>query len=64
MAGYKRSGAGEFVNATTFNSQIVRQRAAYKDRNQSEMGVASEYNVFPDNRLQIYMLLSVSQFES
>ena len=54
MAGYKRSGAGEFVNATTFNSQIVRQREAYKDRNQSEMGVASEYSVFPDNRLDIF----------
>lgn len=54
MAGYRKSGANEFVNATTFNDQIVRQRAAYKDRNQSEMGIGSVSNVFPDRREEVF----------
>ena len=55
MAGYKRAGAQDFVNATTFNSQIVRQREEYQSRpeNQSEMGIGSSANIFPDNRQEI-----------
>ena len=41
MAGYRKAD-GLFTNATTKNDQIDRQRAAYKDRNQSEMGVGSD----------------------
>ena len=38
MAGYRKAD-GLFTNATTKNDQIDRQRSAYKDRNQSEMGI-------------------------
>jgi hypothetical protein len=41
MAGYRKAD-GLFTNATTKNDQIDRQRAAYKDRNQSEMGIGSD----------------------
>lgn len=53
MAGYKKSGAKDFVNATTFNEQIKQQRAAYRSRSQNAMGVAEDYRIFPDNREQI-----------
>ena len=46
MAGYRKAD-GLFTNATTKNDQIDRQRAAYKDRNQSEMGIGSDTsNIF------------------
>lgn len=54
MAGYRKSGDNEFVNATTFNDQIIRQREAYKDRNQSEMGIGSVSSVFPDVRAEVF----------
>lgn len=53
MAGYKKSGSKDFVNATTFNKQIDRQRQAYQDRSQNAMGVAKDYIIFPDNREEI-----------
>ena len=47
MAGYRRAD-GLFTNATTKNDQIIRQRQAYQDRNQSEMGVARDTSIlFP-----------------
>ena len=46
MAGYRKAD-DLFTNATTKNDQIVRQRAAYQDRNQSEMGIGSDTsNIF------------------
>ena len=41
MAGYRKAD-GLFTNATTKNDQIVRQRSAYKDRNQTEMGIGTD----------------------
>ena len=41
MAGYRKAD-DLFTNATTKNDQIDRQRAAYKDRNQSEMGIGTD----------------------
>lgn len=54
MAGYRKSGENQFVNATTFNDQIVKQRGAYKDRNQSEMGIGSVSSVFPDRSAEVF----------
>lgn len=54
MAGYRKSGINEFVNATTFNDQIVLQRNAYRDRNQSEMGIGSVSSVFPDRSAEVF----------
>ena len=53
MAGYRKSGAEDFVNATTFNKQIERQREAYQGGSTSIMGIASEYSVFPDRRVEV-----------
>lgn len=54
MAGYRKSGDEDFVNATTFNKQIERQREAYKGRNQSEMGIGSTSNIFPDISADVF----------
>lgn len=54
MAGYRKSGAEDFVNATTFNRQIVRQREAYQGGSTSIMGIASDYSVFPDRRKDVF----------
>lgn len=53
MAGYRRAGAEDFVNATTFNKQIENQRKEYQGGSTSTMGVASEYSVFPDRRAEV-----------
>jgi len=53
MAGYRKAGAEDFVNATTYNKQIERQREAYQGGRTSTMGVASEYSVFPDRRGEV-----------
>lgn len=53
MAGYRKSGDGDFVNATTFNKQIVRQRREYQGGSTSTMGIASEYSVFPDRSEEV-----------
>lgn len=46
MAGYRKAD-DLFTNATTKNDQIDRQRSAYKDRNQNEMGIGSNTsNIF------------------
>jgi len=46
MAGYRKAD-DLFTNATTKNDQIDRQRAAYKDRNQTEMGIGTDTsNIF------------------
>jgi hypothetical protein len=46
MAGYRKAD-DLFTNATTKNDQIDRQRSAYKDRNQNEMGIGSNSsNIF------------------
>lgn len=53
MAGYRKAEAEDFVNATTFNKQIERQRRNYQGGSTSTMGVASEYSVFPDRRQEV-----------
>ena len=53
MAGYRKSGENQFVNATTFNDQIERQRAEYQGGSTSIMGIASDYSVFPDRREEV-----------
>lgn len=56
MAGYKKAGSKDFVNATTFNKQIEHQREAYRGRSQNAMGVASDYRIFrifPDRRQDV-----------
>jgi hypothetical protein len=53
MAGYKQAGNEEFINATTFNKQIERQRQAYQGGDTSTMGVYTPSNIFPDNRSDI-----------
>ena len=53
MAGYKKVGSEDFVNATTFNKQIERQRQAYQSRSQNDMGIATEYRLFPDRRQDV-----------
>ena len=53
MAGYRKSGEKQFVNATTFNDQIKTQRNAYQGGSTSTMGIASDYSVFPDRREEV-----------
>ena len=53
MAGYRKSGENQFVNATTFNDQIERQRREYQGGSTSIMGIASDYSVFPDRREKV-----------
>ena len=54
MAGYRKSGAEDFVNATSFNKQIERQREAYQNGSTSTMGVSSQSSLlFPDMRSEI-----------
>ena len=53
MAGYRKSGANDFVNATSFNEQIKRQREAYKGGSISEMGVYTSQSVFPDRSQEV-----------
>ena len=53
MAGYRKADAEDFVNATTYNKQIERQREAYQGGRTSIMGIASEYSVFPDRRSEV-----------
>lgn len=54
MAGYRKAGSEDFVNATTFNKQIVRQREEYQGGSISEMGVYNKSSVFPDMRSDIF----------
>lgn len=55
MAGYRRAGFNDFVNATTFNKQIERQRAEYQGREGiGNLGVATEFTVFPDRRNEVF----------
>ena len=63
MAGYKQAGTEEFINATTFNKQIERQREAYQGGDTSTMGVYAPSNIFPDNR-SIILEKSVSAMVS
>jgi hypothetical protein len=54
MAGYKRADDKDFVNATTFNKQMERQRAAYKSRDPgSLLGIYKSNSIFPENRENI-----------
>lgn len=53
MAGYKQAGNEEFINATTFNKQIERQREAYQGGDTSTMGVYTPSNIFPDDSSNI-----------
>lgn len=53
MAGYRKSGSSDFVNATSFNEQIKRQREAYKGGSISEMGVYSSQSIFPDRSQEV-----------
>ena len=65
MAGYRRTGAGDHVNATTINSQMERQRSAYQERPENAetaFGVYSTSNIFPNNMGEIFeSSLSVAQ---
>ena len=65
MAGYRRTGAGDHVNATTLNEQMIRQRRAYQARSENAetaFGVYSTSNIFPNNMGEIFEnSLSVSQ---
>lgn len=54
MAGYRRTGADTFINATTINDQIVSQRDDYREHNslrtpgKTEFGIARDTsNLFP-----------------
>jgi hypothetical protein len=63
MAGYRKAD-GLFTNATTKNDQIVRQRQAYQDRNQTQMGVARDTSsLFPGFDADDILNTSVSEFE-
>lgn len=65
MAGYRRTGDKDHVNATTFNKQMELQRAAYQQRPENAetaFGVYRTSNVFPNNMGEIFeSSLSVSQ---
>ncbi len=63
MAGYRKSGSEDFVNATSFNKQIERQREAYKGGSISEMGVYTSQSIFPD-RSQIVLDAAVNTMKS
>ena len=65
MAGYRRTGAGDHVNATTLNSQIKRQRDEYQGRPENAetaFGVYRTSSIFPNNMGVIFeRSLSVAQ---
>jgi len=64
MAGYRKAD-GLFTNATTKNDQIDRQRSAYKDRNQSEMGIGSDTsNIFVGFDADDILNTSVQEFNT
>ncbi len=64
MAGYRKAD-GLFTNATTKNDQIDRQRAAYRDRNQSEMGIGSDTSsIFAGPTADEIFSLSVEEFNT
>lgn len=54
MAGYKQTDPEEFINATTFNKQIERQRSYYKGGSTSEMGVYTPTSIFPDRSALVF----------
>ena len=57
MAGYRRTGAGDHVNATTSNKQMEFQRSAYQARPENAetaFGVYSASNIFPNNMGEIF----------
>lgn len=57
MAGYRRTGDKDHVNATTFNEQMKHQRQAYQNRRENAetaFGVYSASNIFPNNMGEIF----------